>query len=183
VTEWNTSATTRAQHLSGDGSACPIPNTHDRLFEMHYWWHEMARNYHEPDPFRYCLGAFIQVARNVTGCSRRKRRSSRTSPGITTGPRERETTLCCPGYIGLGTRLSNSKRYRPTVRSNCAALTIQGTGFDAILAPSAALEGHRTIAVFASAMRKITEERSRVGSPPSRARRLLGRVRLRRGVS
>ena len=49
-------------------------------------------------------------------------------------------------------------------------------GFDAILAPSAALEGQRTIAVFASAMRKITEERSRVASPPARARRLLGRV-------
>lgn len=26
----------------------------------------MARNYHEPDPFRYALGAFIQAARNVT---------------------------------------------------------------------------------------------------------------------
>jgi len=49
-------------------------------------------------------------------------------------------------------------------------------GFDAILAPSAALEGQRTIAVFASAMRKITAERSRVATPSARARRLLGRV-------
>jgi len=55
-------------------------------------------------------------------------------------------------------------------------------GYDAIFAPSAALAGDRTIAVFASAMRKITEERSRVVSPPARARRLLSRVRLRRGA-
>jgi len=55
-------------------------------------------------------------------------------------------------------------------------------GFDAILAPSAALEGQRTIAIFSSAMRKITEERSRVGSPPVRAPHLLGRVRLPRGA-
>jgi RES domain-containing protein len=52
------------------------------------------------------------------------------------------------------------------------------SGFDAILAPSAALEGHRTVAFFSSAMRKITEGRSRVGSPPARARRLRGRVRM-----
>lgn len=56
---------TLAEHLSLEG-ICPIPNTHDRLHETHYWWHEMARNYHEPDPFRYSLGAFIQSARSVT---------------------------------------------------------------------------------------------------------------------
>lgn len=53
-------------------------------------------------------------------------------------------------------------------------------GYEAILAPSAALKGQRTIAVFSSAMRKLTEERSRIGSPRARARRLLGRVRLQR---
>jgi RES domain-containing protein len=52
-------------------------------------------------------------------------------------------------------------------------------GYDAILAPSAALDGQRTIAVFSSAMRKIAEGRSRVGSPPASARRLLGLVRSR----
>jgi RES domain-containing protein len=52
------------------------------------------------------------------------------------------------------------------------------SGFDAILAPSAALEGHRTIAIFSSAMRKIADGGSRTGSPPARARRLLGRVRM-----
>lgn len=54
----------------------------------------------------------------------------------------------------------------------------RNSGYDAILAPSAALDGQRTIAVFSSAMRKITEGRSRVGSPPARARSLLGRVRM-----
>ncbi len=54
--------------------------------------------------------------------------------------------------------------------------------FDAILAPSAALEGQRTVAVFSSAMQKVTEERSRVGSPPAPARRLLSRVRSRRAL-
>jgi RES domain-containing protein len=46
-------------------------------------------------------------------------------------------------------------------------------GYDGVLAPSAALDGQRTIAVFSSAMRKITAGRSRVRSPPARARRLL----------
>jgi hypothetical protein len=55
-----------ADYLAGDGGACPIPLTHDRLHEVHYWWHEMARNYHEPDQFRYSLGAFVQAARSVT---------------------------------------------------------------------------------------------------------------------
>jgi hypothetical protein len=55
-----------AENLASPGHACKIPSTHDRLWEAHYWWHEMARNYHEPMPFRYSLGAFIQAARNVT---------------------------------------------------------------------------------------------------------------------
>jgi hypothetical protein len=53
-------------HLGDASSTCPIPFTHDRLFEVHHWWHEMARYYHEPRPFRYALGALIQAARNVT---------------------------------------------------------------------------------------------------------------------
>jgi hypothetical protein len=57
---------TLAENLGAGGSSCPIPSTHDRLREVHHWWHEMARGYHEPDPFRYALGAFIQAARNVT---------------------------------------------------------------------------------------------------------------------
>lgn len=56
---------TLGEAVAGHGE-CLIPFTHDRFNEAHYWWHEMARNYHEPDPFRYSLGAFIQAARSVT---------------------------------------------------------------------------------------------------------------------
>ena len=55
-----------AESLGAQGSVCPIPFTHDRLREVHHWWHEMARYYHEPEPFRYAFGAFVQAARNVT---------------------------------------------------------------------------------------------------------------------
>ena len=41
---------------------------------MHYWWHEMARNYHEPEPFRYSLGAFVQATRNVTWVLQKEKR-------------------------------------------------------------------------------------------------------------
>jgi hypothetical protein len=57
---------TLAEALTGNEGNCSIPLTHDRLHEAHHWWHEMARNYHEPEPFRYRLGAFIQAARSVT---------------------------------------------------------------------------------------------------------------------
>lgn len=57
---------TFAQKLAAEGSACLIPATHDRLAEVHHWWHEIAEMYHEPDPFRYRLGAFAHAARSVT---------------------------------------------------------------------------------------------------------------------
>jgi hypothetical protein len=57
---------TLAEKMAAEGSTCPIPATHDRLAELHYWWHQMAEMYHEPDPFRYRLGAFAQAARSVT---------------------------------------------------------------------------------------------------------------------
>jgi len=50
-----------AWSLSGDETRCPIPSAHDRLSESHYFLHEMERTYHEPDPFRYNLHAFIQA--------------------------------------------------------------------------------------------------------------------------
>jgi hypothetical protein len=62
----NRSPRTLAEKLAVEGSACPIPATHDRLAEVHHWWHQMADLYHEPDPFRYRLGAFAQAARSVT---------------------------------------------------------------------------------------------------------------------
>ena len=62
----NPRPTSLAEKLGETGSTCPIPATHDRLVEAHYWWHEMADWYHEPDPFRYRLGAFAQAARSVS---------------------------------------------------------------------------------------------------------------------
>ncbi len=62
----NRSPKTLAEKLGAGGNACPIPSTHDRLAEVHHWWHEMAEWYHEPDPFRYRLGAFAQAARSTT---------------------------------------------------------------------------------------------------------------------
>ncbi|MGO9403041.1 MAG: hypothetical protein ACLPVW_06160 [Terriglobales bacterium] len=62
----NRNPKTLAEKLAANGSTCPIPATHDRLAEVHHWWHEMAELYHEPDPFRYRLGAFATAARIVT---------------------------------------------------------------------------------------------------------------------
>lgn len=45
---------------------CPTPGAHDKLNEAHYFIHEMANHYHEPDLFRYSLSAFVQAARNIT---------------------------------------------------------------------------------------------------------------------
>ena len=57
---------TLAESLGAHGSSCPIPFTHDRLREAHHWWHEMAHYYHEPELFRYRLGAYVVAARGVT---------------------------------------------------------------------------------------------------------------------
>jgi hypothetical protein len=48
--------------LSGGDSPCPIPTTHDKLSEAHFFIHEMLDAYHEPNPFRYRLSAFFQAA-------------------------------------------------------------------------------------------------------------------------
>ena len=49
-----------------DSAPCPIPFTHDRLTEAHYFLHEMMRLYHDPFPFRYSLNAFIGATRTTT---------------------------------------------------------------------------------------------------------------------
>src|SRR4051812_9544385 len=48
------------------GHGCPVPSTHDKLQESHWFIHEMVRHYHDPSGFRYSLGGFIQAARNTT---------------------------------------------------------------------------------------------------------------------
>jgi hypothetical protein len=45
---------------------CPTAGAHDKLAEAHHFVHAMVDHYHDPDPFRYSLSAFLQAARNVT---------------------------------------------------------------------------------------------------------------------
>lgn len=45
---------------------CPLPASHGRLDEVHYFWHKTAETYDDPDTFRFNLNALIQAARNVT---------------------------------------------------------------------------------------------------------------------
>lgn len=58
------------------------------------------------------------------------------------------------------------------------AADARDAGFDGVLAPSGALEGETTVAVFASAMGKVTAEHSRVQRPPVRMIDVLTRIRL-----
>lgn len=58
------------------------------------------------------------------------------------------------------------------------AADARDAGFDGLLAPSAALVGETTLAVFASAMSKVASERSRVQRPPVRMIDVLTRIRL-----
>jgi len=44
---------------------CPIPMSHDRFNEAHYFLHRMEQTYHEPRPFRYNLNAFVSAHRAV----------------------------------------------------------------------------------------------------------------------
>lgn len=58
------------------------------------------------------------------------------------------------------------------------AAAARDKGFDGILAPSAALEGEVTLAVFASAIYKVEAEHSRVQRPPIRILRVLEQIRV-----
>jgi hypothetical protein len=64
--------------------------------------------------------------------------------------------------------------------SRCQSLAVEAreAGFDGILAPSAALDGEITLALFSSAISKVTAEHSRVQRPPIRMLRVLERIRL-----
>lgn len=57
----------------------------------------------------------------------------------------------------------------------------RSAGFDGLLAPSGALAGEVTLAVFADGMRagKVSEERSRIGTPPRRMLAYLLAIRVR----
>lgn len=63
----NRKARTRilASGLSGNEKNCPLPSSHDRLLEAHYFLHRLEKTYHNPDPFRFYLHAFIQAFRST----------------------------------------------------------------------------------------------------------------------
>lgn len=45
---------------------CPIPETHDKFNEAHYFLERMMNEYHNPQQFRWNLNAFLQALRSVT---------------------------------------------------------------------------------------------------------------------
>lgn len=44
---------------------CPLPASHDRYGEAHYFLHRMEQEYHNPQLFRYNFNAFVSAARAV----------------------------------------------------------------------------------------------------------------------
>ncbi len=53
-------------------ACCPIPATHDRLNESHYFLHDLIGQIHHPDPFRWSLNAYLQASRSVLFLARRE---------------------------------------------------------------------------------------------------------------
>lgn len=45
---------------------CPLLGVHNRLSEVHKFWHDMLSGYQNPENFRISLNAAIQAIRNVT---------------------------------------------------------------------------------------------------------------------
>lgn len=80
-------------------------------------------------------------------------------------------------HLSLGESELVSEDYAAT-QAIAAAARI--AGFDAILAPAAALPGCLTLAVFAEALPNVVASRSHVRQPPPRLAGLLSRIRLRR---
>lgn len=82
-------------------------------------------------------------------------------------------------HMGIGEHDLLSDDYTTT---QALATSARNSGFDAILAPAAALPGRRTLAVFAHAMSKVQAERSEIRQPPPRLADLLPLVRPHEGV-
>jgi hypothetical protein len=56
----------RAKGAKNRSRPCPIPSTHDKIEETHYFLHQVAETYHWPEPFRWNLNAFLQALRSAT---------------------------------------------------------------------------------------------------------------------
>src|SRR4051794_9163668 len=60
------SNSTRYAALREDWGRCPLCEPDDKLAEALFFLHQMALAYHDPDPFRWNLNAFLQSLRSVT---------------------------------------------------------------------------------------------------------------------
>jgi RES domain-containing protein len=67
--------------------------------------------------------------------------------------------------------------------TQASATAARKAGFDAVLAPAAALPGAETLAVFAHALPKVDAERSEVRQPPPRLANLLPIIRPHENVA
>lgn len=47
------------------GAPCPLPASHDKLDEAHYFLHQVFESLHQPDQLRWNLNAFLQALRSV----------------------------------------------------------------------------------------------------------------------
>lgn len=45
--------------------SCPLPESHDRFNEAHYYLHQIEQHYHNPQTFRYSVNAYIAALRAV----------------------------------------------------------------------------------------------------------------------
>jgi RES domain len=84
------------------------------------------------------------------------------------------TEVTTRAHLGVTEADLVSDDYAITQTIACAA---RDAGFDAVLAPAAALPGCETLAVFALALPNITAERSQVRQPPPRLADLLPLIR------
>jgi RES domain-containing protein len=64
-----------------------------------------------------------------------------------------------------------------TATTQAIAAAARDAGFDAVIAPAAALPGAETLAVFAHALPNVTAERSELRQPPPRLADLLPLIR------
>jgi hypothetical protein len=58
---------TSSQHrLAGNLAMgeCPVPASHDRVVECHYFLQQMLKEYHQPEAFRFNLHAFLQATKS-----------------------------------------------------------------------------------------------------------------------